>query len=128
DPVRDRHRAAVLPAAAGPAPGSAAPVGQADALPVQGHRRVLVGGGRRDAAREPDLDLPDPAAGEPEDRRAGLFLERAGRPVRRRGTAGAAGGPVLMIRVAERVTGVGQARMGSGPGSPPSATVPSRAT
>src|SRR6266545_1146758 len=60
-------------------------------LPMPDVRRELLRAGQRDAARGPGVDLPEPRAGEPEDRRAGLLLQRAGGPLRRRRPAGAPG-------------------------------------
>ena len=87
DPVRDRPAAALLPAADRRPDGPAPPVGDPVALPVQGDRGLLVGGGGRPGAPRPRLDLPHPAAGEPEDRRAGLLLRREGGRLPGRGAA-----------------------------------------
>ncbi len=94
DPVRDRASAALLPAAHRPADGSAAPVRADNPVPVQGHSGLLVGrhhargrGGPR--AHRRGVDLPDAAAREPEDRRAGLLLQRAGEHVPGRRAAAA---------------------------------------
>src|SRR5439155_14892980 len=89
DPVRDGPSTPLLPAAHRPADGPAAPVGQTVGVPVQGHGVVLERGGERQAVRGPGVDVPLAAAGEPEDRGAGLLLQRAGGPARRRRRAAA---------------------------------------
>ena len=58
-------------------------------VPVQGHGHVLVGPGRRPPVRRLRLDVPQPAGRERQGRRAGLLLQREGRPDRRRRAAGA---------------------------------------
>src|ERR671914_2783511 len=58
----------------------------------------MVGGPRRRARlRRPRLVVPDPATREPEDRRADRLLQREGRHLPRRRTAGAAVHQVLLI-------------------------------
>ena len=67
------------------------PVGHPDPLPVQGHGQLLVGA--RPASRPHTghrVDLPHPAAGEPEGRRPGLLLRREGRRLPRRRASGTA--------------------------------------
>src|SRR5262249_4903660 len=75
-PVRAPPAAPVLPAAHRRADGPVAPLGHADPLPVRGRGQLLVGGHWAGRAHRRRVDLPNAAAGKPEDRRAGLLLQR----------------------------------------------------
>src|SRR5262249_25469232 len=72
------------------------------ALPVQGHRQLLVPGYRTRNPQGLRLDLPVPAGREPEDRRARLFLQREGRPLRRRSPPGAAAHKIQLPEAGRR--------------------------
>ena len=82
--VRDRIAGPLLRPPGRRAPGPPGPVRDDDGVPLQGLRPLLVGhdGGRRRRGR--GLVVSDPAPREPEDRRLGLLLQRAGRPRRGR--------------------------------------------
>src|SRR5205814_10591993 len=87
--LRDRPAAPLLPAPRRPADGPAPAVGCRVPLPVQGDRQLLVGGHRAGGAPRHRVDVPCPAAGEPEGRRTGLLLQREGGSLPGRGAAGA---------------------------------------
>ena len=55
-----------------------------DTLSVQGHDHPLLGQDRRRGAAGRGLELSGAGRRKPEDRRAGVLLQRAGRPLRRR--------------------------------------------
>ncbi|CAA9249597.1 MAG: hypothetical protein AVDCRST_MAG41-2011, partial [uncultured Corynebacteriales bacterium] len=89
-PVRDPPPAAVVPAAAGRPDRAAAALGDRHPLPVQGRGRLLHGRGERSGVRGPRVDLPVPAAGEPEGRRSRRLFRREGGRVAGRCPAAAA--------------------------------------
>jgi hypothetical protein len=65
---------------------------------LQGPGPVLVGPGRRPPGGGSCLVVSDTVAGEPEDRRAGRLLQRAGRPVHRRPAPAAARHQVQQVK------------------------------